>query len=195
MYLYGASGHGKVVYDIVKACGVEVIAFIDKSPKTEFLGVKVMDEQSFQSAGEKVIISIGDNKTRRILAQKLKASFGKAIHPSAIVASSVQIGSGTVVMHGAIIQADTIIGEHVIINTGSTIDHDCSLGDFVHVGPGANLCGNIQVGECTLIGAGSTVTPGRKIGSNCIVGAGTVIINDIPDGAVVVGNPGRIIKQ
>lgn len=195
MYLYGASGHGKVVYDIVKACGVEVIGFIDKSPKAEFLGVKVIDEQSFQSAGKNVIISIGDNKTRKALAQKLNASFGKALHPSAIVASSVRIGSGTVVMHGAIIQPDVVVGEHVIINTGATIDHDCSLGDFVHVGPGANLCGHVEVGECTLIGAGSIVTPGRKIGSNCIIGAGTVVINDIPDGEVVVGNPGRINKK
>ena len=45
------------------------------------------------------------------------------------------------------------------------------------------------------IGAGAIVIPGKKIGAWSIVGAGAVVINDIPDGVVVVGNPARIIRS
>jgi acetyltransferase EpsM len=49
------------------------------------------------------------------------------------------------------------------------------------------------VGEGTQIGAGAVVIPNVTIGSWCMIGAGTVIIKDIPNGATVVGNPGRIL--
>ena len=68
------------------------------------------------------------------------------------------------------------------------------MDDFVHVIPNAALAGGVQVGEGSHIGISAYVSPGKKIGKWVTVGAGTVIINDIPDYAVVVGNPGRIIK-
>lgn len=86
------------------------------------------------------------------------------------------------------------IGNHCIINTGSIVEHDCVLSDFVHISPKAALAGNVFVGEGTQIGIGAAVIQGIKIGKWVTVGAGAVIIKDIPDYAVVVGNPGKIIK-
>jgi acetyltransferase-like isoleucine patch superfamily enzyme len=51
------------------------------------------------------------------------------------------------------------------------------------------------VGECTWIGAGSVVKPGIKIGANSMIGVGSVVVKDIPDNVVVVGNPARIIRN
>ena len=50
------------------------------------------------------------------------------------------------------------------------------------------------MGEGTHIGAGATIIPNLKIGKWATIGAGAVVIKDVPDYAVVVGNPGRIIK-
>jgi acetyltransferase EpsM len=97
-------------------------------------------------------------------------------------------------MHGAILQADVQIGVHCIINTGASVDHDCVIDDYVHISPHTTLCGNVTVGEGSHIGAGATIIQGIKIGRWVTVGAGTVIIRDVPDYAVIVGNPGRIIK-
>jgi acetyltransferase EpsM len=67
--------------------------------------------------------------------------------------------------------------------------------DFVHISPNAALAGNVKVGEGTQIGIGACVMQNIRIGKWAIIGAGAVIIRDVPDYAVVVGNPGRVIKR
>ena len=52
----------------------------------------------------------------------------------------------------------------------------------------------VEVGTGSHIGAGAVVIPEIKIGKWCIIGAGTVVIKDVPDYAVVVGNPGKVIR-
>jgi acetyltransferase-like isoleucine patch superfamily enzyme len=56
------------------------------------------------------------------------------------------------------------------------------------------LAGNVQVGERSFIGANASVKQGVNIGSRVTVGAGAVVLNDIPDGEVWVGNPSRKIR-
>jgi acetyltransferase EpsM len=58
----------------------------------------------------------------------------------------------------------------------------------------ASLAGNVLVGEGTQIGINATIRQGIKIGKWATIGAGAVIIKDVPDYAVVVGNPGKIIR-
>ncbi len=73
------------------------------------------------------------------------------------------------------------------------MEYDCELEDYVHVSPKAVLAGNVKVGEGTHIGVAAVVIPGVKIVKWCTIGAGSVIIRDVPDFAVVLGNPGRVI--
>ncbi len=194
MFLYGAGGHAKVIMDILKAEGKLVEALIDDNKElNELMGVKVL--HSINQTMSPLIVSIGDNNTRRLIAEKVNATFGIAIHPSAIISDSVKIDVGTVVMQGVIIQACTQIGRHCIVNTGASIDHECVIDDFVHISPRVTLCGNIHVGEGTWIGAGTVVIPGVKIGRWSIIGAGSVVDKDIPDGVLALGNRCRIIKS
>ncbi|MDO6390246.1 acetyltransferase [Pontibacter sp. BT731] len=197
MYLYGASGHAKVIIDILRDMGIPVLGAFDKNPSIkEISGIPVIGAEIEQELEQPVIISIGDNSIRRRVAEKkLDVAFGKAFHPSAIISPSATIAEGAVVMQGAIIQADAQIGRHAIINTGASIDHDCQIGDYAHISPGAVLSGNVQVGEGTHIGAGAVVIPNLKIGKWCKIGAGAVVIRDLPDSVTAVGNPARIIKE
>ena len=128
MYLYGASGHAKVIIDILEASGIQVDGLIDDNPNIDQLqGYPV--KHTF--AGESpFIISIGNNKIRKQIAERLQTAYGKAIHPSAILSPTAEIGEGTVVMQGAIIQADTKIGKHCIINTGASVDHECVISEI-----------------------------------------------------------------
>ena len=187
--LFGASGHAKVIMDIVEAQGDRVACLYDDSPHCDQIhGISVLKASEIQVDGP-MIISIGSNRIRKLISGKYSLQYAKAIHPQSIVSSSVEIGDGTVVMQGAIIQSDAEIGKHCIINTGASVDHECVIGNFVHITPHATLCGNVHVGEGTWIGAGSVIIPGIKIGQWCTIGAGSVVINDIPDNTVVVGNP------
>lgn len=193
MFLYGASGHAKVIIDILKANGMEIEGLLDDNPDvTELMGYKVLHGVNDVSS---LIISIGNNRIRKMIAERLETRFEKAVHPSAIMSPSAKVGDGTVVMQGAIVQACAEIGKHCIVNTGASVDHECVLEDYVHVSPHSTLCGNVHVGEGSWIGAGTTVIPGVKIGKWSVIGAGSVVVRDIPDGVVAYGNPCRIVRH
>ena len=190
MYLYGASGHAKVIIDMLNASNIKVDALFDDDLSiSELMNIPVKHNWDNESP---VIISIGNNFTRKQIADKLQCDYGIAIHPSSVISPFASIGKGTVVMQGTIIQSSVKIGRHCIINTGASIDHECVIDDFVHVSPKATLCGNVSVGEGAWIGAAAVVVPGVKIGRWSIVGAGSVVVNDIPDGVIAYGNPCRV---
>lgn len=193
MYLYGASGHAKVIMDILKATGVPIDGLIEDNPElTELLGYPIIHETD---SYEPVIVSVGSNMLRKQIVEKLHVAFGTAVHPMAILSEWATIGAGTVVMQGAIVQSCAIIGKHCIINTGASIDHDCRLDDYVHISPHATLCGKVTIGEGTQICSGAVVIPGVHVGKWSVIGAGAVVIRDVPDFVVAVGNPSRIIKE
>lgn len=197
MYLIGASGHASVVFDILDSLGIKVTSFITPTGEEDaYEGVPVISEKDFKaSAGSKLIIAIGDNGIRKRVSEKFTMEYYiSAAHPSAIISPRVTISEGTVVMQGSVIQTRTSVGRHAIINTGAMVDHDCVIGDFAHIAPGAVLTGDVTVGEGALVGAGACVIQGKKIGKWSIVGAGATVIHDIPDFAVAVGNPARVIK-
>ncbi|MEX6626280.1 acetyltransferase [Tenacibaculum salmonis] len=194
--LFGASGHGKVIKDIAINNTIEVLTFVDDNPKLEVLhNISVIKSAEIKSVDtENFIISIGNNEIRKKIANKLNVNFSSLIDKTAIISKSAKIAEGTVVMPSAVINADVKIGKHCIINTASIIEHDCIIENYVHVSPNATITGAVLIKEGTHIGAGAIVIPGVKIGKWATIGAGTVVIKDIPDYAVVVGNPGRIIK-
>lgn len=196
-YLYGASGHGKVIIDIIRLNNGKVSKiFDDNSAIKSLMDIKVLSGLYAKTIDNNLLVSIGDNHIRRNITGTLnQGAFCTVIHPKTIIDATVSIDVGTVIMAGAVINASSIIGKHCIINTAASIDHDCIIKDYVHISPNATLCGGVSVGELSHIGAGSVIIQGITIGKNVTVGAGSVIINDIPDHVTVVGNPAQIIKQ
>ncbi|HEY0611344.1 MAG TPA: acetyltransferase [Chitinophaga sp.] len=197
VYLYGASGHGKVIAEILEQNGDTIQGVFDDDPAvTGLLDYPALGEfdAAKLSGNARMIVSIGNNDNRRKVAQRLNVPFTTAVHPSASVSKRSTIGIGSVVMAGVSVNANVTVVEHVILNTNCSGDHDCELGNFVHVSPNVALAGNVKVGEGTHLGIGSCVIQGIIIGKWATIGAGTVVITDVPDNAVIVGNPGRIIK-
>jgi sugar O-acyltransferase (sialic acid O-acetyltransferase NeuD family) len=195
--LYGASGHGKVIVDSIRANNLDIYAVVDDNPNcTSILGYKVYHSSEFDFFQKiKMIISVGNNHTRAKIANRLtNVQFATIVHPKAIISKYAVIDEGTVVMAGSIVNVDAKIGKHCIINTGAVVEHDCEIDDYVHISPKASLAGGVKVGIGSQIGIGACVIQNVKIGKWATVGAGAVIINDIPDYAVVVGNPGKVIK-
>jgi len=196
MHILGAGGHAKVIIDILNASNVEVSGIWDDNEDSKCLNdLDVNGKIADLSSGETpVLIAIGSNHIRKFIAEKFNFKFGAAVHPSSVISPSVELQEGTVVMPNVTVNASSFIGKHVILNTGCVVDHDCKVGDYAHISPQTGLTGGVEVGEGTSIGTGACVIPGVKIGKWAIIGAGTVVISNVPDYAVVVGNPGRIIK-
>jgi len=193
VYIFGFSGHGKVVADVARSCGYGVEGFIDDNNS---------DAMTFQSflnrfgTSMSVALGVGDNSNRKSVYQRLKNAGLEVVtlvHEKAVIGSNVQILEGTVVMAGAIVNTGSEIAEGVIINSGAVIEHDNKIGSFSHVSPNACLAGNVQIGELSWIGIGANVIQGINIASKVIVGAGSVVINNINNESTVVGVPAKKI--
>lgn len=197
--IYGASGHGKVVIDILNSTEVYRLGYVFDDDVTieSFRNCKVESCLDIKKLQEfPLIFTIGNNKIRKNVVAKFKHLIAPAIiHSHSVISSSSTLGDGTVVMAGAVINSDATIGEHVIVNTGAIVEHDCLLEDYVHISPNASLAGGVKVGKGAHIGIGAQVIQGIKIGQWAMIGAGAVVINDVPNGATVVGNPARILKE
>jgi len=201
--IIGYSGHAYVIIDILLNAGRLVTAYCDQEEK-EFNPYHL---QYFGKESEAIrklkkfdfFACVGHNFIREKIHVQMSDFLGNpinAIHPSAVISSSVKIGDGVMIAANATINPLAEIGRGVICNTSCTIDHECKIGDFVHVAPGAVLCGNVTIGKGTFVGANSVIKQGVTIGRNVIIGAGTVIIKDIPDNVTVVGNPQKqLIKK
>lgn len=197
VYLIGASGHAKVIIEILEELNVKIQALKDDNPTiTSLVGYDVYREfpAIFNKEIDKIIISIGNNSIRKRIATSNDYNFMTAVHPSSNISVRCSLGAGTVVMAGATINSSVRVGKHAIINTNCSIDHDCVIEDYVHISPNAAIAGIVKIGEGTHIGIGASVIQCINIGKWCTIGAGAVVIRDIPDGCTVVGNPGKVIK-
>lgn len=197
MILYGARGQAKVIYDLILSNNHLLEYLVDDNPYEGFphhLDIFRPTRELIQD--KKVIIAIGDNGIREKIYHRIKnwCSFETLHHTSAFVSRFSDVGEGTVIMPQVCINAEVSIGHHCIINTACTIEHECVIEDFVHISPKASLAGNVTVKKGAHVGLGANIIQGVTIGENALIGAGAVILRDVPANAVVVGNPGRVIK-
>jgi UDP-N-acetylbacillosamine N-acetyltransferase len=208
LVLWGSSGHARVVADIVRSRGDYELAGLLDDRRPELRGQSVAGMVILggreELAGLKqrgvshLLVAIGDCGTRHALAELALAhgfELATAIHASAVVASSASLAEGSVVAAAGVINPDASVGRNCIINTSASVDHDCVIGDAVHVGPGVHLGGGTHVGQGSWIGIGATILDHLSIGAGVMVGAGSVITRDVPDGVVIYGVPGRIIRN
>lgn len=125
------------------------------------------------------------------------------IEPGAIIREQVFIGNNAVIMMGAVINIGASIGEGSMIDMGAVLGGRATVGKNCHVGAGAVLAGVIEPASATpvivedgvLIGANAVVIEGVRIGKGAVVAAGAVVIEDVPENAVVAGCPARVIKM
>jgi len=75
------------------------------------------------------------------------------------------------------------------------IAHDTVLGDYVYVGPNAVLCGYVCVDEGAHFAPGALVLERVRIGRFAVVGLGSIVLHDIPDFAIALGNPAHVVGK
>lgn len=205
LFLFGASGHAKVVIDVIERVGQHrIVGLFDDAPERQgsvLLGYPVLGGReallACRDTADGAIVSVGANDARVSVAAWLVGhgiGLVSVVHPGANIGREVMIEAGSVVMAGCVVNSGTKIGCNVVINTGATVDHDCLIGDGAHIAPGCHLCGGVSVGSGVLIGAGTIVIPGIRIGAGATIGAGSTVLHDVSDGACVAGSPCRPIS-
>lgn len=205
--IIGAGGHGRVVLDIFRqAHQTDPVGFIDANP--ELLGQRVDGVEVIASATEisslagrgidSAIVAIGDNSTRNMYAQTLRAHglrLVNAVHPKSNVADTSQLGQNVVIAAGAMVCAHCRIGDSVILNTGCIVDHESTIGRAAHICPGARLAGRVTVEDFAFVGIGATIIQCLTLGRASVVGAGAVVLQDVEAFTTVVGVPARTIRE
>ena len=195
--IIGASGHGKVVADIVMKSGDLVAGFLDDNPQVSdtFMDFPVLGvtEQYLKYQDKKFIVAIGNAEIREKIVSKLKGvSWYTAIHPTAVISEmDTDIGEGTAIMANAVVNPGARVGKHCIINTGAIVEHDNQLDDYVHISVGAKLAGTVSVGKATWIGIGASVSNNVSICGDCMIGAGAVVVKNIEKAGTYTGIPAK----
>jgi phenylacetic acid degradation protein len=125
------------------------------------------------------------------------------VHPQACVTGNVIIGEHVYIGPGAAIRGDW---GQIIIEDGCNVQENCTIHMFpgttvtlkrgAHIGHGAIIHGG-TIGENSLIGMNAVVMDDAQIGKECIIGALSFVAANsvIPDRSLVVGNPGKVIKE
>ncbi len=132
-----------------------------------------------------------------------KKNIEARIEPGAIIRDQVEIGKNAVIMMGAVINIGAVVGEGTMIDMGAILGGRATVGKHSHIGAGAVLAGVVEPASATpviveddvLVGANAVIIEGVHIGKNAVVAAGAVVIEDVPENAVVAGCPARVIKM
>lgn len=205
----GASGHARVLHELIQSTGDTCVAFIDMAPIgpiflgspvfTSFAAFQLWWQQQPDPDGFEALLAIGRQGGHRLNALLHLADLG--IHAPPLLASQASvslgatIGLGSQVLPMAVVATGVHVGRACIINHGAVVDHECILGDGVHVAPRATLCGQVEVGTDVFVGAGAVVLPRLRLGDRGMIGAGAVVTRDVPADTTVVGNPARFYRS
>ncbi|MEY9933737.1 sugar O-acyltransferase (sialic acid O-acetyltransferase NeuD family) [Catenulispora sp. GP43] len=121
--------------------------------------------------------------------------YATIVHPFAQLSRSSTVGAGSVLLAGVVLTADATISRHVAVMPHAVVTHDVVVRDYATLASGVKLGGGVVVDEGAYIGAGAMVREGVRIGAWSQVGMGSVVLQDVPDREVWVGNPARKLRD
>ena len=203
--IVGAGTYGEVYAEYLKV-NYEVVGFVDDNLSLigQFInGIEVLGNLDWliDSVDRtiKIFIPIGNTRVKKKMLERVRQSGFSTpnfIHPSVNIDPSATVGNNAIyILQGSIIMPLATIENDVMISSSTTISHHTIVEEGVFISFGVKVGASLRVKTCAYIGIGAIVMTGvKEVGVDSLIGAGAVIIKDVPDYAVVVGNPGKIIK-
>lgn len=201
--ILGYSGHAFVVLETAKEADIDIKYYCEKKEyqynpyRLHYMGNESDADFDWNSV-DAFVLGIGDNIIRKKVAELIllkKKEILNVTHPLAVISLTSKFGVGNFISANVIVNALAKIGNFCILNSGCIVEHECVIEDTVHIAPGVVLAGNVSVGENSFIGANTVVKQGVNIGKNVTIGAGSVVLKDIPDNEIWVGNPARKLEK
>ncbi len=157
------------------------------------MNVPQLKESDFDPNLYEVVVAVGDPVLRKKIVEKMPSntSYTTLIHPNADVSDFVTINEGVIITSGVKVTCNIVIGKHSQLNLNTTIGHDCVIGDYFTASPSVNVSGNCKIGEQVYIGTGAALREGIEIANQSVIGMGAVVVKNIQEKGVYIGNPAR----
>jgi sugar O-acyltransferase (sialic acid O-acetyltransferase NeuD family) len=207
VYLLGAANPEtiRVIRAIQRATpNVRFPGMLDNDPKkknADFYGIPILGglEMVEQLKGPDVgfvNLITGDTKVRHSTTAQIIESGGKLanlIHPT-IDLTMTKLGVGLYLQESVILQAGVEVGDNCSIHMGAVIGHETTIEKSTFIAHAVSISGCCSIGEGSFIGTNATILPRIKIGRWTKIGAGSVVTKDVPDFAVMAGNPARVLR-
>jgi sugar O-acyltransferase (sialic acid O-acetyltransferase NeuD family) len=206
LILLGAGGGVHDVLDIVDAlnddgAGINILGLLDdgRAPGAEHIGLTVLGELADcgSFAGAQFVSTIHNERDHRrhpeIIARLGLAPtrFATLVHPRAGVSRRAHLGHGVCICDGASVAGGVTVGDHVFLGARAVVGHDTTIEDHTVLAAGALLGGLVHAHRACYVGSAAAVRPGVTIGREALVGLGAIVVRDVPEGFVVIGNPAR----
>ena len=188
--LYGYGGHAR---EVAAQIDQKVTFFVDD----EYSNDIAKPISSFDPSEYKMMVAVGDSKTRFDIVQKLpkETIYFTFIHPTSLILDdNIIIGSGCFIGAYSILTTNITLGDHSILNRGVQIGHDTKIGNYFSAMPGSVVSGNVTIYDCVYLGTNSSIKEKLSIHSLSTIGLNSGVVKDIKEPGVYGGTPSKIIK-
>lgn len=203
--IYGSSGMGREIADLAKEIGewddiLFVNDFITEKTIVNRIPVYTFEEieEKFLFDDIEFIVALGEPLYREKIYKKLfesKCNITKIIAPNLLISDFTEIQNGSIIHKGATITCNVLIKQGCFLNKHVVVGHDVEIGEYTVVSPSVSIGGNVKIGSGVYIGTGAVIRDGIRIGNNAIIGMGSVVIKDVQESFVVVGNPATKLRE
>src|SRR5262249_22778119 len=118
-----------------------------------------------------------------------REQFATLVHPAAGVSSRARLGHGVSINYGVSVAGNVTIGDHVSLGAACVVGHDSVIEAFTMLDPAPVVICLVHVGD-------AAVRRQRvRVGARALIGMGAVVLKDVVEGTVVVGNPARPLER
>lgn len=206
LIIVGAGGMGRTIYDMARENSdfekeYVIKGFIDDNLNSldgfknypPILG-KISDYEI--QPNDIFVCSIGGNSRRACMESIILrgGDFFSMIHPTSRIGTNVHLGKGCYVGAFTTIASDAYIDDYNFIQSHTIIGHDVHIGKWNRIDSYVLCVGGIKIGEGCMIHTNAVLNHNVEIGNGAHVGACSFVVNSVPEGATVFGNPARRLK-
>jgi sugar O-acyltransferase (sialic acid O-acetyltransferase NeuD family) len=207
--IFGGRGAGEITAEIIGRQAlpefrVELVGYLnDTIPSGESLlgGAVIGSFDSWRSLGDDIRFAAPLHKATEMSARMERFDslgvpadrLATLVDPMAVLAPTANLSPGAVVGPFAIVGPSVSLGRLVSLWPAAQLGHDVHIEDFVFVGRAAIISGYCALACGAYVGPGAVIREGCRIGRFAVVAAGAMVAKDVPDGAIVAGNPARAV--